>query len=515
MGYGKLSVLETTFRDGLQSETIDSVGLRDSLGAIKLLDSLGFEYLELGFAVSNRGDRERLQESLKLGLRSKVAAFGRTVCSDAEAVLALGVAVGVLVGKSRLSDVRNALNKTADGYLREVEQSIRLLVEAGCEVIFDAEHFFQAIAEDDDVFAMSLLQTVFSSGASWLVLCDTNGKLATGNVEKSIHWAGKYVPSERIGVHFHNDRGRALANAEAAWGAGIRHFQGVFGGFGERAGNLDLSTLLPNLVLDSGCVDVSPEVLRRFAPTYYSLCATLGISPDNHRPYVGKSVFYTEAGMHGSGELKDAGSYLHADPKLVGNEVRFGVTELSGRANLVIKARELGVDLPPDCLPRLAKEYKRLSDRGVSFGRAEASFHLWLLRELGRFSSPFEFLDWRIIDERLPGHKAKSEASLRMKIGQEETLFNARGDGPVNALEKVLRRSLGDDFPALESVRLVDFSLKTVDMQKGSAAVVRIRCDFSDGGRSWTTIGVREDFIDAAWEALLDGYLYKIFLSRA
>ncbi len=515
MGYGKLSVLETTFRDGLQSETIDSVGLKDSLEAIKLLDSLGFEYLELGFAVSNKGDRERLQEALKLGLRSKVAAFGRTARSDAEAILALGVGVGVLVGKSRLSDVRNALGKTADGYLREVEESVRLLVEAGREVIFDAEHFFQALAEDDDGFAIHLLQAVFDSGASWLVFCDTNGKLATGNVKKFIHWAGRYVPLERIGVHFHNDRGRALANAEAAWAVGIRHFQGVFGGFGERAGNLDLSTLLPNLVLDSGCADVAPEVLRRFTPTYHSLCATLGLSPDNHRPYVGRSVFYTEAGMHGSGELKDAGSYSHVDPKVVGNEVRFGVTELSGRANLVIKARELGVELPADRLPRLAKEYKKLSDRGVSFGRAEASFHLWLLKELGLFESPFEFLDWRIIDERLPGHKAKSEASLRLKIGQEETLFSARGDGPVNALEMALRRSLVKNFPVLESVRLADFSLKTVDMQKGSAAVVRIRCDFSDGDRSWTTIGVREDFIDAAWEALLDGYLYKIFLNRA
>jgi len=514
MNSGSLSILDTTYRDGMQSRMIKTAGLKDAVAGIKILDSLGFNYLELGFASSNGADFNRIKEALGLGLRTKIAAFGRTAMVDAEAILNLKVPVGVLVGKARLTDVQKTLHKRSENYLREVEASIRLLTKKNLEVLFDAEHYFQAVGSDDQSFALEILQTARAAGAKWLVLCDTNGAMTPDKVRRVLQFSFKKIPEECIGVHFHNDRGRALANAETAYECGVCHIQGVFGGFGERVGNTDLSVLIPNLFFDFDCREISPEKLRLFHPAYESLCERLGIRPDEHHPWVGSHAFYTKAGMHAQGEISDQGSYLHADPKLVGNSAKFGVTELSGKAAIAIKADELGIVIPADKLPQLTIAYKALADRGISFGEAEASFHLWLMRSLGTFADPCEFEEWRIIDERFKGTAANSEAVLGVLFDKEKQLSVSRGDGPVNALENVLRQTLLGQFPFLTNVHMTDFSLRTLDMEKGSAALVRIYCEFSDGEKSWKTIGVNEDVIDAAWEALWDGYLYKIAVTK-
>jgi 2-isopropylmalate synthase len=516
MNLQKLSILDTLFRDGTQSSMWTTTGLKDAIAVIKILNSLGFEYLELGFASSNGADSNRIKEALKLGLRAKIAAFGRTVMQDAETILNLKVPVGVLVGKARANDVQNTLRKKTEDYLKEVDASIRLLTQNGVEVLFDAEHYFQAVREDNISFVREIVQTASKAGAGKIVFCDTNGAMTPEQVRTVLELSVQWIPWARMGVHFHNDRGRALANAETAYGCGVPHIQGVFGGFGERVGNTDLSVLIPNLFFDLGCQEIDPEKLCLFHSAYNSICEHLGIRPDNHHPWVGKDSFYTAAGMHSQGLEKDPGSYLHADPELVGNSAKFGVTELSGKTTIAIKARELGVVIPEGKLSHLAKQYKILADRGVSFSEAEASFHLWLLRSLGTFTEPLKFDEWRIIDERFKGAKANSEAVLGVTFNneKEKELFVSRGDGPVNALEKVLRRALEGRFPIIANVRMTDFSLRTVDMQKGSAALVRIYCEFSDGVKSWKTVGVNADSFDAAWEALFEGYFYIIALAQ-
>jgi 2-isopropylmalate synthase len=477
---------------------------------LKLLDDLGcFEYLEAGFSGSNNGDRERIKEAMKLGLKAKIAAFGWATPDTAREMMETGVPVPVLVAKLRRRDVV-LLGRDPEEYLKLVRQSVALLVKTGAEVILDAEHAFQAVLEDDREYALRMLRACYEAGARWIVLCDTNGKTSLKDTERVIKTVSKVIPVNRLGVHFHNDRGLAIALALIAVGMGILHIQGVFGGFGERTGNTDLAVLIPNLGQEFGCHNFLGTVFEKFTATYLAVCERLNIQPDPSHPWVGERAFYSKAGMHAFGEKNDPGSYLHANPEFVGNSVRFGLSEISGKASLAMAASKIGIEIPEAELPGISRRYKELADKGISFEYAQASFELWLLRELELLEMPFALIDWRIVDECLPGRQIKSEASLAMMIGGRECLFNARGEGPVNALEKALRRTLEKKFPTSEQVRMTAFSFKTIDMRKGSAALVRILCVFTDGLRAWTTVGVNEDFLRAAWQAISDGYLYRI-----
>lgn len=508
---GRLSILDTTFRDGAQSPLVETVGLKDSLECLKLLDELEFDYLEVGFAASNNGDAERIRQALKLGLKTRIAAFGWATLETVEQMTALNVPAAVLVAKSRKRDVAVSLRQDPEEYLDTVAKSVEILVGRGIEVILDAEHAFQAINEDDQKFALRLFKKCRRSGARWIVLCDTNGKSSVKLAASAIRIAAKAVPLETLGVHFHNDRGRAITLAETAYQLGVRHIQGVFGGFGERAGNTDLSVLIPNLCQDFGCTYFSPKVLAKFTAGYRKLCEILNIVPDPCHPWVGENAFSTKAGGHTSGEKRDPGSYSHADPGCVGNRAKFGLSGLSGRANLLIKAEEMEIRIPEEKLPELAKHYKELADSGISFERAEASFYLWLLRELDLFEIPLAFVSWQVSDKCFPNRDGDtSEVNLVMNVEGEDRFSSAYGAGPVNALEKALRRILCEKFPDIGPVKLMGFTLKTLGMREGSAAVVRILCDFTDGSDIWTSIGANEDFLRAAWQALLDGYCYKL-----
>jgi len=508
---GALNILDTTFRDGAQSPLVETIGTKDSLRCLKLLDELGFHYLEAGFAASNNGDAERIKQARELGLKAKIAAFGWASPETVEQMTALKVPVAVLVAKSRKRDVSISLQRDPKEYLDIVARSVETLAKQGVEVILDAEHGFQAINEDDQPFCLQLLKRCWQAGARWIVLCDTNGKSSAASAANAIRIAAKTVPIEVLGVHFHNDRGRAVSLAETAYQLGVRHIQGVFGGFGERAGNTDLSVLVPNLCQDFGCTDISPETLEKFTAAYRELCEIMNIVPDPCHPWVGRDAFFTKAGIHASGEKRDPGSYMHADPGLVGNKARFGLSDISGRTNLAIKAKEMGIEIPEKEMTELVKKYKDLADSGISFERAEASFYLWILRELDLFKIPLEFSSWKVLDKFLPDQEGDiSEATLAMNVGGEDRIADACGAGPVNALEKALRNILCGRFPEADPVKLMGFTLKTMGMQEGSAAVVRILCDFTDGRDSWTTIGADEDFLRAAWQALLDGYCYKL-----
>ena len=294
----------------------------------------------------------------------------------------VGLPVAVLVGKSRPRDAELALRKTKEQNLDLIHQSVTALVEAGLEVIFDAEHFFTGFHDADSLntsYALRVAATAFRAGARWVVLCDTTGAMTPEKVAKAVMATAEVVPIGNLGIHTHNDRGRAIANAESAWKCDIRHVQGTIGGVGERVGNMDLCTFIPNAVLDYKATGISPEQLRLLTPTYNLVCDVLNVEPRNDQPWVGSSAPYTEAGMHASGEMRDPQSYLNFDPAAVGNTARFGVSDQSGKANLEIRLRELGLSFNPEQLTAIATKHQELCDQGANFGLAEASLHLFFL----------------------------------------------------------------------------------------------------------------------------------------
>ena len=505
-----LEILDTTFRDGVQGRGVEVTNINDALHAIKAIDDLGVKYLELGFASSNFSAQERIRKALELNLKAKVTAFGRTHATDVQAILDLKVPAGVLVGKVRLRDVEKSLLKSAQENLDLIQESIKRLVDNNIEVIFDAEHYFQAFFEDDGKYALQVLKTARDAGATRLVLCDTNGKMTPEKVVEAVQEAAKHVPLEMLGIHTHNDRGRALANAEAAWKAGVRHFQGVIGGFGERTGNLDLTAFIPNMCLDYGAQGVDENQLKNLTQIYLKVCDSVNAVPDAKKPYVGESAFYTEAGMHESGQQRDPGSYLHTDPGIFGNYVTTGITEQSGKSNLLSKAKELNIEIPEDKVNEIAKDYQNLVDEGINFGLADASFHLFLLKELGRLPEYFKVNIWQILNKQEVGEGSECVDSLKINIHGQEKWLNASGDGPVNALDNVLRQSLNGYTEKIDHLKLVDFSVRTVDAFRGTAAKVRVLIQFSDGQHTWETVGVKENIEEASWEALLNGYIYKL-----
>ncbi len=513
MSKRKLVIKDTTFRDGVQAEEVEATDLAELLRAVCEIDKLGVHYHEVGFASANRAAFERIKAACELPLSGKVAAFGRTNPNDVTQIIHSGAPVGVLVCKSRASDVVNVLHWQLDDALAIISSSIKQLVSENREVIYDAEHFFQAFLEDDRNFALQTLERALQAGARWLVLCDTNGAMSPQQIGEVVAEVGKIFPLDQLGVHAHNDRGRAVVNAESAWQAGAILVEGTIGGFGERTGNCDLCTLLPNLVVDHRAAGISPEQLRRLTLTYNVVCDVLNRPPHRHNPWVGSSAFYTEAGMHQSGNERSNSNYLHADPAIVGNHERVGVTDQSGRANLVAKASELGLKLPPEKLPLIAESYQKLVDNGADFGLADASFYLFLLRQLDELPGFFEPVDFRLVDEKEAGLPITSQAVLRTKIGDEQKLEVADGDGPVNALDEVLRRTLRKRYPELMHTKLTNFKVRIVDAIRGTAAKVRVRITFSDGKKSWTTMAVHENILEAAWQALTDGYIYKLLVN--
>ncbi len=505
---------DTTFRDGIQQRGIEATEIPEVLRAIKAIDNLGIHYHEVGFAVSDEASRERIRAACCLDLQGKISAFGRTHRSDVQALIDLKVPVGTLVGKTRSNDAVNGLRVDLDRNLSLISESVSALVSSGIEVIYDAEHAFQAFLEDDSSYALQTLEAALVAGAKWLVLCDTNGKMKPTDISEVLNMVKDYIPIEQIGIHTHNDRGRAIANAEIALSFGIGLFEGTIGGFGERTGNMDLCNFMANAHFDFNVENISPSHLKVLRQTYLFICDVLNTTPQPNLPWVGENAFYTEAGMHQSGNARIQGNYFHADPEIVGNKEEVGVTNQSGRANLSTKASEFGFDIQGEQLDEVARVYQKLVDFGGDFGLADASFYLWLLRQIKKMPENLpEFVYFRAIVEKKANQEVTTEASLRLRIKGERKLFNADGDGPVNALDEVLRRTLRRRYPDLMHVRLNDFKVRIVDSGRGTAAKVRVRISFIDGIKSWTTMAVHENIIEASWEALWDGYMYKLVVN--
>lgn len=518
----RVDIYDTTLRDGAQAEGI-SFTVEDKLKITEKLDDFGVQYIEGGWPGSNPKDSEYFDQVRRLPLkRAKVAAFGSTRRAERrvegdenlQALLRAETEVVTVFGKSWDFHVTKGLRTTLDENLRMVYESVAFFKKHGREVVFDAEHFFDGFKHNPD-YALEVLKAAEEAGADVIVLCDTNGGAMPWEVAGAVREAREEV-SVLLGIHAHNDGGLAVANSTTAVIEGVSHVQGTINGYGERCGNADLCAVIPNLKLKLGVDCISDEDLRKLRDLSYFVSEVANMSPDDHRPFVGRSAFAHKGGVHVSAVLRHPRTYEHIEPEKVGNERRFLVSELSGGSSIVAKACEMGLKLDKDSpvVRSVLREVKRLESMGYHFEGAEGSLELLLRKETGQYRKLFDVLHIRVIVEKR-GEEVVAEATLKLKVGEKIEHTVGEGDGPVHALDNALRKALEEHFPELKDIRLTDFKVRVVDSPSGTAAKVRVLIESRDkDGTAWTTIGLSTNIIEASWQALWEGIEYGLLRRR-
>lgn len=514
-------VFDTTLRDGAQQEGIN-LSISDKLAIAALLDELGVGFIEGGWPGAVPKDTDffaRAAEELDLK-NAVLAAFGATrrvgMAADEDpqvrALLDSKAPVVVLVAKSDVRHVERALKTTPEENLAMIADTVKFLAGEGRRVIVDAEHFFDGYRFDPD-YAASAVAAAAEAGAEVVTLCDTNGGMLPIWVTEIITGLRERVPGVNLGMHAHNDTGCAVANTLAAIDAGVMHVQGTVNGYGERTGNADLLTIVANLEIKYGW-DVLPEgKLADSTRISHAISELTNITPWARQPYAGASAFAHKAGLHASAIKVDPDLYQHTDPTLVGNDMRMLVSEMAGRSSIELKGRELGFELGGngEMLARITDRVKKAEAEGYSFEAADASFALLLQEEVtGSRPQYFAVESWRTIVERL-GHRgteAFAEATVKVVTAGERTVSTGEGNGPVNALDHALRLALSNVYPEIEKFELIDFKVRIIGSQHGTDATTRVLIDTTDGERTWSTVGVGPNLIEAAWEALTDSAIY-------
>jgi 2-isopropylmalate synthase len=507
---------DTTLRDGTQREDI-SLSVDDKLAIAKRLADFGFHYIEGGWPGSNPKDAEFFARARKLDLGgAKLAAFGRTrqkslQCeqdTNLQALLDAQTPVVTMVGKSSDYHVKVVLSATLEENLAMIRDSVSYIKSKGREVMFDAEHFFDGFIANKD-YALATLKAAADAGADWLVLCETNGGKLPWEVEDIVREVKKHI-STPLGVHCHNDSGCGVANSLAAVRGGCLQVQGTINGYGERVGNANLTTIIPNLQLKMSKQAVTPEQLREITALSHYVAEVVNLKHYNHAPYIGHSAFAHKGGIHVAAMMKAADTYQHIDPALVGNAMRSVVSELSGRGNIQFHAKSLGIELDNDAAQKVLSHIKHLEHDGFTFEAAEASMELMLHRLRPEYHKPFELIDYVVITERRQSRGLLSEATAKVKVGDEVKFMAAEGNGPVNALSTALRSALTSAYPVLKSVCLIDYKVRILDSANGTSAQVRVLITFQGGGHVWTTVGASTNIIDASWHALSDSLEYAL-----
>jgi 2-isopropylmalate synthase len=517
-----VELYDTTLRDGTQAEGF-VLTPEDKLKVARQLDRLGVSYIEGGWPGSNPRDQEFFGRAGELDLKnSLLVAFGsthhakRTPEDDPNlaALLAAPVPVCTLVGKSWGRHVTAQLGIELERNLEIIAASVAFLKDAGRRVFFDAEHFFDGLASDAD-YALAVLAAAAEAGAEALVLCDTNGGSLPAWISEGTAKVAAAWPKLTIGIHCHNDGDLATANTLAAVAAGARQVQGTTGGMGERCGNADLAAIIPTLQLKMGYQCLAPDNLRRLTGTARFIREQANQPPESFAPYVGISAFSHKGGLHISAVEKDPTLYEHILPELVGNNRRYLLSDLAGRAALLKKLSDWGFDLAPDDprIKQLLDELKERENEGYAYEAAEASLELLVNRRLGgRPSYFFDLLGFRVADYKESEDKPpSSEATVRVRVEGMEEHTAAMGDGPVNALDRALRKALARFYPALNTVRLVDYKVRVLAGSAGTEARVRVLVESGDGDSRWGTVGVSFDVLEASWQALGDSIRYKLF----
>jgi 2-isopropylmalate synthase len=518
----RISLYDTTLRDGSQSEDIHFT-MEDKLRIVGELDRLGVDYIEGGWPGANPKDIEFFQRIRTVPLNnSRVAAFGSTRKATSKtshdpvlkALIEAGTPVVTIFGKSWSLHVKDILDISPESNLEMIRESVDFLKQAGREVVYDAEHFFDGF-QDDPEFALETLKAAEEGGADWIVLCDTNGGSLPWNVENAVRAAAREILVP-IGIHAHNDGELAVANSIIAVNNGARQIHGTINGIGERCGNANLISVMANLVLKMDKTAVSPKNLKNLRHVASFLFELQNRPLPKNQPFVGDSAFAHKAGVHVHAIRKNSRAYEHISPEAVGNTQRILLSEQSGRSNLIEKARQYGVPLDSDSpeIGRLLGTLKELENQGYQFEGAEASFELLMRAASGDFKPYFEIEFFHILMDQ-KGHDSEgvSEATIRVRVGNRYEHTAALGNGPVNALDNCLRKALSAFYPEVSSINLLDYKVRVLSGNDGTASRVRVLIESGSSSQKWGTVGVSENVITASLMALKDSIDYWLLKS--
>lgn len=513
----RIYLYDSTLRDGAQTSTVN-FSVRDKVEIAKKLDMLGIDYIEGGWPGANPTDDEFFA-NLPILKKSRFTAFGMTRRNNASASNDEGLSALInantksicIVGKCWDFHLTHALNISEEENQKMISDSIAQIVKKKKEAMFDAEHFFDGYKANPK-FALRTIKAAYEAGARWIVLCDTNGGTLPNEISRIVKEITKHVPGENLGIHCHNDTGNAVANSLAAVEAGARQIQGTINGLGERCGNANLITLIPTLVLKLGFdIGIDEKNLKNLSKVSHFLDDLLNKETDKFAPYVGLYAFAHKGGLHVSAVEKNPQCYEHVAPEKVGNHRQIMISDQAGRSNIISRLKEIDIELreeiKPSQISALVNQVKELEAQGYAYDSADASFEILAKKSLSTVPNFFDLISFRVLDEQ----NKPSEATIKIRVGNKITMSVAEGNGPVNALDKALRKSLARKYPSLKNVRLTDYKVRILTPAAGTKALTRVQIESSDEtGKKWSTIGVSENIVDASFRALHDSITYKL-----
>jgi 2-isopropylmalate synthase len=520
----RVYLYDSTLRDGAQTSTVNFT-IQDKIEIAGALDALGIDYIEGGWPGANPTDDEFFANLPKLK-KSRFSAFGMTRRNGVSAANDNGLNALInsdvksvcIVGKTWDFHLEHALHISESENLEMISDSIKHIVKKKKEAMFDCEHFFDGYKANPK-FALKAAKTAYEAGARWVVLCDTNGGTLPSEISKIVKEVTKHIPSENLGIHCHNDTGNAVANSLAAVESGVRQVQGTINGLGERCGNANLISIIPTLCLKMGYdVGIDEKHLKNLVHTANFLDDLLNKERDKFAPYVGKYAFAHKGGLHVSAVAKNPTSYEHIEPEKVGNQRQIMISDQAGRSNIIARLKEIGIDMRDKVkvsqIADLVNKVKELEAKGYAYDAADASFEILAKKSLSVVPNFFDLVGFRVLDERKFDAKGRivtiAEATIKIKIGNKTTMAVAEGNGPVNALDKALRKSLSRKYPSLKNVRLTDYKVRILTPSDGTQAITRVQIESTDGENKWTTIGVSENIVDASFRALHDSITFKL-----
>ncbi len=518
-----VDIYDTTLRDGSQQEGL-SLTVDDKLRVAEQLDHLGVQYIEGGWPGANPKDAEFFRRAAAGDLRLDTAtlvAFGSTRKAGGRAetdpvladLLAAQTSVVCLVAKSAAWHVTETLRTSLTEAIDMVADSVGYLVSQGRRVFLDAEHFFDGY-KDNPRFSRDILLAAAGAGAEVVILCDTNGGTLPFDVERVVGQVQDRMDGG-LGCHFHNDSGCAVANSLVAVRAGATQVQGCINGYGERTGNADLTSAIPDLTLKMGVATIGRDRLSRLTAVAHHISEVVNIAPNPHQPFVGTSAFAHKAGLHTSAIARSRAAYEHAEPESVGNGTRFVVSEMAGRSTVALKAEQLGLAIDDAALAVVVEQLKDLEHRGYHFEVADGSLELLMRAATGWKQTFFTLESHRVITDLREDGSFVTEATVKVVVGDDRVIATAEGNGPVNALDAALRKAIGPVFPQLAHIHLTDFKVRVLDSSRGTASVTRVLIDSTDGDNAWTTIGVSENVIEASWAALEDSIVFGLLRAES
>jgi len=501
----------------MQAEGV-SFSLEDKLAIARCLDELGLDYIEGGYAASNPKEIQFFAEAAKLDLKNaKIAAFGNTRRADTgvsddvslNTMLACKTQAATLVGKTWDMHVTQVLGCSLDENLTICAESVEYLKKHGVETIFDAEHFFDGYKENPE-YAMKVLAAAAQAGADAIVLCETNGGCLPEQVYEITKTVCEQFGNIIVGIHTHNDTDCATANSLAAVRAGARHVQGTINGLGERCGNANLCAIIPNLAFKMGIEALNPEKIKTLTEVSRCVFEIGNLSPVMNMPYVGDSAFAHKGGLHVDALRKSKRTYEHIAPELVGNARRFLISELSGRSTVMAKLEKTKIAEDKQLARKVLTRIQELENEGYQFEAADASFDLLVKKIMGTYKPFFDLIKYHVTVEKRANGNNVTEATVKLRVGDKTEHVVGEGDGPVNALDAALRKSLENFYPSINEVHLFDYKVRVVNARAGTAARVRVIIESRDKNSIWGTVGVSENIIEASWQALVDSVEYKL-----